>query len=182
MDKAKGGWDWGWQVGWVGRGRVLGEKWRQLCWNNKNKQTNNPEKKLHHLFYYCSNTVVSLFPPPLSPAPPLPHSILPPFGFIHGSFLHVPWWQFPFFSPLFPSPGNCQFFLYFMSLVIFYWVGFFVDKVLLIGKTTGYFSSTTWLTSLSIILSSSIHAVTKGRSTFLSTVVFHCVNVPQFFF
>ena len=34
--------------------------------------------------------------------------------------------------------------------------------------------------SLNIVLSSSIHAVAKGRSSFCC-VVFHCINVPQLF-
>ena len=42
-----------------------------------------------------------------------------------------------------------------------------VDQVPLIGKIIQYLSFTTWLISLSIILSSSIYAVAKGRSFFI---------------
>ena len=60
---------------------------------------------LKYLFIYlficcCSSTVVSIFPPPLSPTPP---SILPSFGFVHGSFIHVSWWPFHFNLILLPS-------------------------------------------------------------------------------
>ena len=53
---------------------------------------------------------------PLPHASRLPPSILPSSGFVHGSFIHVPWWPFPFFPPLSPSPlpsGYCHFVLYF---------------------------------------------------------------------
>ena len=56
------------------------------------------------------------FPPPLSHLPP---SILLPFGFVHVSFLHVPWQPYPFFSLLssytHPS-GYCQLVLYFSDM------------------------------------------------------------------
>ena len=86
-------------------------------------------------FYCCSSTVVSIFPPPLSPALLTPTShpqSFPPFGFVHGSFIHVPWRSFPFFSPLFPSPlpsAYCQFVLYFhvsgsiLLACLFCWLG-----------------------------------------------------------
>ena len=35
----------------------------------------------------------------------LPPSILALFGFVHGSFIHVPWQPLPFFPLLFPSPS-----------------------------------------------------------------------------
>ena len=44
-----------------------------------------------------------------------------PVVLVHGSFTHVPWWPFPFFVLLSPSPlpsGYYLFFIY-MSLVIF---------------------------------------------------------------
>ena len=43
--------------------------------------------------FYCSITVVPIFPTLLSPALPTPylsHSILPPIVFVHESFTHVP--------------------------------------------------------------------------------------------
>ena len=53
-----------------------------------------------------------------------------------------------------------------MSLVIFCLLVCFVDYVPLIGDIIWYLSLTTWLISFSIMLSSSIHAVTKWRSSF----------------
>ena len=46
----------------------------------------------------------------------LPPLILPTFGFVHRSFIHVPWRPFPFFPPLSLSPllsGYHQFVPYF---------------------------------------------------------------------
>ena len=50
------------------------------------------------------------------PTPHLPPSILPPFDFVRGSFIHVPWRPFSFFPLLSPFPlpsGYCQLVLYF---------------------------------------------------------------------
>ena len=49
-----------------------------------------------------------------------------------------------------------------MSLVIFCLLFSFADYVPVKGESIWYLSLTTWLISLSIMLSSSIHAVTKG--------------------
>ena len=57
-------------------------------------------------------------------------------------------------------------FLTSMSLVIFYLLFSSVDYVPIKGENVWYLSLTAWLISLSIILSSSIHAVAKGRSSF----------------
>ena len=59
-----------------------------------------------------------------------------------------------------------RFFLTSVSLVIFCVLFSSVDYVPVKGETIWYFSLTTWLISLSIMLSSSIHAVAKGRSSF----------------
>ena len=40
--------------------------------------------------------------PPPHPSPP-PTLKPNPFGFVHVSFIHVPWWSFPYF-PHYPSP------------------------------------------------------------------------------
>ena len=53
-----------------------------------------------------------------------------------------------------------------MMLVIFCLLFSFVDYVLVKGQIIWYLSLTTWLISLSIMLSSSIHAVAKGMSSF----------------
>ena len=60
------------------------------------------------IFYCCSSTFVSI-------SPHLPPLILPPFGFVHGSFIYVPWQQFPFFPPLSPTtfPCGCGWFILF---------------------------------------------------------------------
>ena len=87
--------------------------------------------------------------------------------------------SFPF-SPHFPlalsPPITVSLFFISTSLVIFCLLACFVNQVPLIGEIS--FSS--WLVSLSIMLFSSIHAVTMGRSSFCC-IVFHCVNLPQFF-
>ena len=41
---------------------------------------------------------------PLTHPPPPPTINLIPLWFVYGSFIHVPWWPFPFFPPLSPSP------------------------------------------------------------------------------
>ena len=58
------------------------------------------------LIFYCfSSTVVSIFLPLLLPAPPPPPTInLTSFGFVHGSFIQVPWQTFPFLFPVIPFP------------------------------------------------------------------------------
>ena len=53
-----------------------------------------------------------------------------------------------------------------MSLVIFCLLFSFVDYVPVKGEIIWYFSLTAWLISLSIMFSSSIHAVAKGISPF----------------
>ena len=119
------------------------------------------------LFYRCSITVVFIFSPPLCPTPAKPTS-LPCF--------HPPLWSCPCvlyssswkpFSPLSlpPSPlATVRLFLTSMSLVIFCLLFSFVDYVPPKGELIWYLSLTTWLISLSIMLSSSIHAVAKGIS------------------
>ena len=53
-----------------------------------------------------------------------------------------------------------------MSLVTFCLLFSFVDYVPVKGETIWYLSLTAWLISLSIMLSSSIHVVAKGISSF----------------
>ena len=97
--------------------------------------------------------------------PHLPPSILPTFGFVHGSFIHVPWQPFTFFSLLSSShlpSGYCQFGLYFnvsgsILLACFFLLIRFHLQVGSYGVCL-----TACLISLSIMLSSSIHAVAKG--------------------
>ena len=85
--------------------------------------------------------------------------------------------------PHLPS-GYCQSVLYFKYLVIFCLLVYFVGEDPFIGEIIWYLFFINWLISLSIMLSRSTHAVTKGSSSFLlllSFTVFHCVNVPEFF-
>ena len=82
---------------------------------------------------------------------------------------------FPFYpppaSPLRRAMGRgINLFFVSMSLVLFCSLICFVDKVPLIGEIIWYLSFSVWLISLSIMLSSSIHAVTKGRSSFFLSV------------
>ena len=58
-----------------------------------------------------------------------------------------------------------------MTLVIFCLLVCFVDYVPLKGEIIWYLSLTTWLIALSIMLSNSIHAVAKGRSSFFLSAV-----------
>ena len=77
------------------------------------------------IFYYCTITPFSTFPPLLFTTLPTPTSniqSLPQVVFVHGSFIHVPWWLFPFLAPLSPSllsSGYCYFVLYFPVLFLF---------------------------------------------------------------
>ena len=118
--------------------------------------------------YTCLHFPASIFPCPAHPH--LPPSILPTFGFVHESFIHVPWRPFPYFPSLSSSPPSSlvtiNLFFISMSLVIFCLLVCFVDYVPLTGEIICYLSFTTWLISLIIMLSSSIHTVTKGRSSF----------------
>ena len=125
------------------------------------------------LFNFCcySITVVCLFSPSLYPTPPpqwnpppSPTSTLP-LDFVHVSFIVIP--VIP--SSHCPTPAHLaivRLFLTSMSLVIFCLLFSFVDYVPVKGEIIWYFSFTAWLISLSIMLSSSIHAVAKGISSF----------------
>ena len=81
-------------------------------------------------------------------------------------------WE-PFFpQSLPPSPlAIVRLFLTSMSVVIFYLLFSFVDYVPLKGEIIWYLSLNNWLISLSIMLSSFIHAVAKGRSSFFLSAV-----------
>ena len=115
------------------------------------------------------------FPPSLHPTPGEPTS-LPP--------LHPPPWicscvlyssscntLFPLSPPPPPTPALAivRLFLTSMSLVIFCLLFSSIAYVPVKGEIIWYLSLTSWLISLSIMLSSFIHAVAKGiRSFFLS--------------
>ena len=124
-------------------------------------------------FFYCLITVVPIFPPLPSLAlliPHLPHSVFPLPHCLYPWWLYTCslTWPFPFFTPLSSSllpSGHCQFILYFNDSSSILLVCF-VDYVPLLGEIIWYLSFTTWVISLSIMLSSSIHAVAKCRSSF----------------
>ena len=127
-------------------------------------------------FYCCSSTVVSISPHRSSQPhwPPPPTLNLTSHCSVHGSCIHVPWRPFPFFAQLSPSPlasGHFQFVLYFHVSGSILLACLFFHYIPLISDIIWYLSFTAWLISLSIILSSSIHAVVKGRNSFFLSVV-----------
>ena len=78
-------------------------------------------------------------------------------------------WSFPFFPPLSHSSSllvPVSLFFISMSLTLCGSFVCLVNKVPLIGQIIRYLYFTSWLISLSIIFSSSVNAVTKGRSSF----------------
>ena len=130
-----------------------------------------------HIFY-CS---LCQFPPWLSPAlsPLGPTVNLHTVAHVHGSFIHVLCLvSSPSFLP-YPPPRSplvpVSLFLVSMPLLLFCQYVCFIDQVPLIGEIIWYLSFATWLISLSIILSSSIHAVEKGRGSF-----FLLCSIPQY--
>ena len=120
-------------------------------------------------FFIVIQLVVCIFSPSLHPTPVNPTSL---------PHLYPPPWFCPCvlysssckpLSPLSPphSPlAIVTLFLISMSLVVFCLLFSFVDYVPVKGEIIWYLSLTTWLISLSIMLSSSIHAVAKGISSF----------------
>ena len=126
------------------------------------------------IFYCCSSTVVSIFLPPLSPTQPTPTSQPQSFPLLALSmgplymFPDDPSPSFPHYHP-FPTPlvTVSLFFIvsgYTLLACLFCWLG----SIYRWDHMVFFFHY--WLISLSIILSSSIHAVEKGRSSFLSAV------------
>ena len=127
------------------------------------------------LIFYCySIRVVCLFSqslhPTLAESPSIPH-------------LHSPPWFCPCvlyssscnplssLSPPHPTLNIVRLLLTSVSLVIFCLLFSSVDYVPVKGEIIWYLSLTIWLISLSIMLSSSIHAVTKGISSFFLSAV-----------
>ena len=107
-------------------------------------------------FYFYSVTIVCIFSPSLHPTPASSTSL--PLDFVHVPFI---------VAPIDPSPPHSPvtivtMFLISVSLVIFCLLFSFVDYVPVKGEIIWYLSLTAWLISLSIMLSSSIHAIAKG--------------------
>ena len=119
---------------------------------------------------------LSLYPPYYSPLPyrsptsdshsslspnPLSVSMGPLYMFLDLTL--------PLLCPVIPLPSpllTVSLFFISMSLVLFSLLLCFVDYVPLIGEVISYWSFTAWLISLNIMLSSSLHALVKGRSSF----------------
>ena len=131
------------------------------------------------LHFYCTIALCPTHPHlPPSNLPPLALSMCPSYMLLDG--------RSPIFFLLSLShllSGYCQFVLYF-NVSGSIWLVCFVAWIPLIVEIIWYLSFTAWLISLSIMLSSAIHAVTKDRSSFFFSfyVVFHHINVPPSFF
>ena len=134
-------------------------------------------------YFIVVHLQLSAFSPHRSPPTPAKPTSLPCFHpppcFCPCVFYSSSWKPFSPLSPPPPPLAIVRLFLISMSLVIFCLHFSFVDYVPVKGEIIWYLSLTAWLISFSIMPSSSIHAVTKGRSSFfLCCVEFHCVNVP----
>ena len=114
-------------------------------------------------FHFYSITVVCLFSPSLHPTPAEPTSF--PLDFCPYVLYSSSCNPFSSLSPPHSPLPIVRLFLTLMSLVIFCFL-FSFDYVPVKGEILWYLSLTAWLVSLSIMLSSSIHAVAKGISSF----------------
>ena len=145
---------------------------KTICWRDE-------QIKVLSIVFYNYFIVVQLqlstfsphhsLPPRPNPPPSLASTLL--LGFVHVSFIVVP--ENPL-SPLSPPHSPLvivRLLLTSKSLVVFRLLFSFVAYVPVKCEIILYLSLTTWLISLSIMLSSSIYAVTKGRSScFFSAV------------
>ena len=136
------------------------------------------------LFYCCSSTVVSIFSLPLSPTPPT----LNPYP-----FWICPWVLYtcslrilPLLSPITHSylPSSYYQFVLNFNVSGYILLAFFLLLIMFQfrGEIIWYLSLTIWLISLSIMLSSPIHAVAKGISSFFlsEAEILFCFNIfPQ---
>ena len=124
---------------------------------------------LKKLFHCCSSTVVCIYPsttlpPPQPSLPPSPAST--PSWFCPCVLYSYSWNPFPPLSLPTSPLVTVKLYLISMSLVLFCLLFSFVDYVPVKGEIIWYSSLTAWLISLGIMLSSSICAVAKGRSSF----------------
>ena len=81
---------------------------------------------------------------------------------------------FTFFQPVLTSClplTTVSMFYVSMPLVLFCLVVYFVHQIPIVSEIIWYVSFTDWLISLRIRVSSSIHAVTKGKNSFFFTAV-----------
>ena len=120
------------------------------------------------LFYCCSSTVISISHHRVPPSthPDLPPSSLP-------SLCSCPWVLYtcslttlPLHCCVIPHPPP----LWLLSIIYFN-VSSYNFACLFILLIRFHLQCSSWLISLSIMLSSSIHAVTKGRSSFFLSAV-----------
>ena len=118
------------------------------------------------LFYCCSSTVVSIFSLPLSPTPPT----LNPYP-----FWICPWVLYtcslrilPLLSPITHSylPSSYYQFVLNFNVSGYILLAFFLLLIMFQLKVTSYGICPSLLIWLSIVLFSSIHIVTKERSSF----------------
>ena len=124
---------------------------------------------LFWFFYCCSIIVVCIFSPLLHPTPAKPTSLPhlnPPPLFCPCVFYSSSWKPLSPLSPPHSPLAIVRLFLTSMSLVIFCLLFSSVDYVPVKGEIIWHLPLTAWLISLSITLSSSIHAVPEGISSF----------------
>ena len=125
---------------------------------------------IFYLFYCYSVTIVPIFPTLPSSTQHIPHPHVNPYPVVHvhGSFCKFFDQSLPFICTISPpSPLATVSLLHVsMSLVLFCSLVYFVHQFPLIDEIMWYLSFTDWLISLSIIVFNSIHAVTKGRTSF----------------
>ena len=129
-----------------------------------------------HLFlsFFKIFTVIQLQFYALCPRPSTPPQLNPPpsntstlsLDFLHVSFIVVPVIPSSHCLPPRPALAIVRLFLTSMSLVTFCFLFSSIDYVPVKGEIIWYFSLTTWLISVSIMLSSFIHAIAKGISSF----------------
>ena len=120
-------------------------------------------------FYCHSITVVCIFSPSFLPTPAEPTSLPclhPPLWFCPRLLYSSSWKHLSPLSPPHSPLAIVRLFISSMSLVIFCLLFSFVDYVPVKAEIIWYLSLTTWLISLSIMLSSSIYAIAKGRRSF----------------
>ena len=131
-----------------------------------------------HHHYLPIILLLPIHPPTFNPTAPLSFSMGPLYVSLDDPSPSFPCYPLPL-SPL----VTVTLLFITMALLLFCSLVCFADQVPLIGEVIWYFSCTTWLTSLSIMVSSSIHAVCLKGQKFLSfcCIVLHHVNIPQFF-
>ena len=145
-----------------------------MIWRSMPSRHEVLKDKEHSVSFFKKFIVILLQLSAFSPHPSTPPQPIPP----PSPHLYPPPWFCPCvlysssckpLSPLSPphSPlAIVTLFLISMSLVLFCLLFSFVDYVPVKGEIIWYLSLTAWLISLSIMLSSSIHAVAKDISSF----------------